>query len=559
MKKSLFCILMMLLPILASADPVEVEGVWYNLIPKAQIAEVTSNPSGDKYTGDVTILDKFTYDGVEYSVTKIMAEAFRSCYDLTSVTIPNSVESIGIYAFDYCNGLTSVHISDIKAWCGIDFYDYSSNPLYYANHLYLNGEEIKDLVIPNSVTSISNEAFSGCSGLTSVTIPNSVTSIGDWAFGYSGLTSVTIPNSVTFIGEYAFCMCSDLTSVTIGNSVKSIGKYTFYDCSSLTSVTIGNSVKSIDHFAFDKCSSLTSVHISDIKAWCEINFYSYPLAYAHHLYMNGEEIKDLIIPNSVTSIGGGAFSECTSLTSVTIGNSVTSIGGGAFSECTSLTSVTIGNSVTTIGDGAFRECSGLTSVTIPNSVESIGNEAFGNCELLSDVYCMAEQVRENKSYGSQGLYTHPDAFADSYQEYITLHVPAASVEAYRAIEPWKYFKEVVALNGEDIPDIPATPKCATPIISLVDGKITFSCETEGVEYISNVSVSDAKDYYDNEISVPKKFKVTVYATKASYDNSDTATAEFDFSSDTSLSGDVDGNGIVNVADHVKLSDIIMKK
>ena len=110
----------------------------------------------------------------------------------------------------------------------------------------------------------------------------------------------------------------------------------------------------------------------------------------------------------------------------------------------------------------------------------IGSSAFGKCELLADVYCLAEQVKENNSNGSQGLFTDPSAFADSYQEFITLHVPAASIEAYKAIEPWKSFKEVVALDGEEIP---VTPKCATPTISLVNGKITFSCETEGVEYI----------------------------------------------------------------------------
>ena len=165
----------------------------------------------------------------------------------------------------------------------------------------------------------------------------SVTSIGESAFYYcSFLTSVTIPNSVTSIGESAFYKCSRLTSVTIGSGVTSIGDRAFYDCSFFTSVTIPNSVTSIGKYAFYGCSDLTSVHISDIAAWCNIDFESSdsnPLSYAHHLYLNGEEVKDLVIPNSVTSIGSYVFYYCSGLTSVTIPNSVTSIGSLAFYSC----------------------------------------------------------------------------------------------------------------------------------------------------------------------------------------------------------------------------------
>ena len=142
--------------------------------------------------------------------------------------------------------------------------------------------------------------------------------------------------SVTSIGESAFYYCSFLTSVTIPNSVTSIVESAFYKCSRLTSVTIPNSVTSIGDRAFYDCSFLTSVYISDIAAWCKIDFEnddSNPLSYAHHLYLNGEEVKDLVIPNSVTSIGNYAFYYCKFLTSVTIGNSVTSIGYCAFEDC----------------------------------------------------------------------------------------------------------------------------------------------------------------------------------------------------------------------------------
>ena len=271
---------------------------------------------------------------------------------LTSLTIGDKVTTIGDYAFYNCSGLTSI-------------------------------------TIPNSVTSIGGYAFRGCSGLTSITIPNSVTSIGNYAFyNCSGLTSITLPNSVTSIGNYAFHWCFGLTSITIPNSVTSIGYYAFESCSGLTSITIPNSVTSIGNDAFNACTGLKEVHISDITAWCDIDFTSYranPLCYAENLYLNGELVTKLVIPESVKEIKDYAFSGCSGLTSIEIPNSVTSIGNDAFSNCSGLTSITIPNSVTSIGNFAFSRCSGLTSITIPNSITSIGNYAFSGCSGLADV------------------------------------------------------------------------------------------------------------------------------------------------------------------------------
>ena len=293
--------------------------------------------------------------------------------------------------------------------------------MYYSHNFYINDQEIKDLVIPNTVDTIHNYAFNYCYSLTSITIPNSVTSIGSLGFynccflkkdfinnssldaekynywgalvgdieedgliisgttvvwGRKHLTDVTIPNYITTIGEYAFYNCSTLTSVTIGENVTSIGNRAFYDCSALTSITIGNSVTSIGNYAFNNCSSLTSI----------------------------------TIPNSVTSIGNCAFNNCSSLTSITIGNSVTSIGYGAFeytglyndeanwengilyidrclieSKNYSIESCTIRNDTRLIADYAFEIHHSLTSVTIPNSVISIGKRAFYLCWALSSV------------------------------------------------------------------------------------------------------------------------------------------------------------------------------
>jgi len=500
------------------------------------------------------------------SVTSIGAVAFSNCTSLKSITIPNSVTSIGWVAFESCTSLKEVHITDIAAWCNIKFHGsvtYPSNPLDNGGNLYLNGNLITDIVIPNSATSIGNCAFYNCKSLTSITIPDSVTSIGEKAFygcsnltsinipdgvksigfyafsgcssltnitlpdsvtlidmgvfsGCSSLTSITIPDSVTVICSWAFdgctkltdvyyngtsvdrnnisidsdsyneclinatwhyatsgttgdCMwtlegtlltisgngamgdnapwgtsitnviiedgvtsigndafynCSSLTSITIPDSVTSIGAVAFSNCTSLKSITIPNSVTSIGWVAFESCTSLKEVHITDIAAWCNIKFHgsvtypSNPLDNGGNLYLNGNLITDIVIPNSATSIGNCAFYNCKSLTSITIPDSVTSIGEKAFygcsnltsinipdgvksigfyafSGCSSLTNITLPDSVTLIDMGVFSGCSSLTSITIPDSVTVICSWAFDGCTKLTDVYYNGTSVDRN--------------------------------------------------------------------------------------------------------------------------------------------------------------------
>ena len=370
---------------------------------------------GDKPTGELEIKEGTTCVGVE---------AFRDCDGLTSITFPKSVAYVDYMAFYNCTGLKAIHITDLAAWCGIEFQEEfrsSSNPLNYAHHLYLNGEEVTDLVIPEGVTIIGDYTFDNCTALTSITIPDGVTSIGTCAFrSCENLTSVTIPPSLATIGGGAFIWCFNLGAV----------------------------------------------YISDLAAWCGITFIENavnPLCYGAHLYLNGEEVIDLVIPegvtninnyvfqnyshltsvtipDGVTTIGENAFNGCSGLINVTIPVSVSSIGYSTFANCSSLTNITIPDGVTSIGEVAFWNCSGLTSITIGNNVNSIGQWAFGRCEKLKDVYCYAESVPES---------INTTFFNETNIEEATLHVPAASVSAYQAVEPWKNFKEIVALTAQD--------------------------------------------------------------------------------------------------------------
>ena len=278
------------------------------------------------------------------SVTVIEGDAFGGCSSLTSVTFPNSIDSIGDAAFSSCENLNAVHISDLAAWCNISFYNDNANPLYYAHNLYLNGQLITDLSIPANITTIKSSAFNGCN-MTSVTMPNSVKEIGVAAFAQcNNIKSIAISEGVTKIGGGAFYDCDSLTSVTIPNSVDSIGQEAFAYCHRLESVTMGTGIKSIGNLAFAWCDSLKAVHISDLEAWCRIDFGanyndSNPLVIAHNLYLNGQRVTDLVIPEGIDSIHIYAF-KCCNMTSLTIPQSVVCVGGEAFAYCDSLKSIT---------------------------------------------------------------------------------------------------------------------------------------------------------------------------------------------------------------------------
>lgn len=399
-------------------------------------------------TGDLTIPDTVINNGVKYAVKSIGQDAFNSCSDITSVSIPNSITSICQYAFIGCNNITSV-------------------------------------VVPNSVTDIGFGAFYACD-LTTITLPfvgdkrheptdtyqyplgyifgvgiySGGTQTAQYYYGNSNTTTTSatycIPSTLkevvitgsSYISHFAFNNCKGLTSITISDSVITIGQSAFSGCSGLTSVTIPNSVTSIGYAAFGGCSSLESITLPFVGIIVEQPPYKnrFPFGYFfgedsysggtptsqdvwnigsgggnnHQTYYIPTTLKEVVITGG-NIIPRDAFQSCTNLTSISIPNTVTSIGLSAFINCTSLTSITIPNSVLNIGDCAFMSCTSLQSVIIPKSVSRIGDAVFGNCNLQSITI-------ENT--------IPPVISTNSFLSDVPIYIPCGSLSAYQSAENW---------------------------------------------------------------------------------------------------------------------------
>ena len=545
MKRTLLFILAFL-PMLASADDGDtfteetVEGVTltYTVISESEktcmVGEEYEWPipttrayrvrkaNGSQLSGDITIPEEAN----GYRVVRIESYAFNQAA-ITSVFIPNSVETIGIEAFTRCTELKSVRLplqlESIEPWTfycceSLTSIDIPEGVTSIGEYAFANCKQMKDVVIPSSVThfggsvfwntgftslpklpesltTIPNGMFYDCTQLTSIEIPQNITRIGDTAFGrcpiseidiptsvtYIGvatfancknLTNIVIPNNVTDIGFNAFLGCSNLKTVTLSNNIVGIREGSFKECTSLESIVIPNGVKFIGKQAFESCSSLSSIDIPETVE--EIS---------EQAFFNCSSLTQLFIPKSVVNFNinkndswwqhsyRSIIYGCNSLTSLVVDKDnpvydsrnncnaiietasntlivgctttkipegIIAIGLHAFDGFQNLTSITLPQSLNIIELGAFNG-SGLHEINIPKNVNSIGAYAFSNCTSFKGLYCYAENVPKTES----------NVFYNTNIEDITLHVPAASVSAYQTVEPWKNFKEIVALKNQE--------------------------------------------------------------------------------------------------------------
>jgi len=341
------------------------------------------------------------------------------------------------------HNLTTLDISSvtIQAYNGSTV-SYYNNISYLANEIpeyCVSGSSLKTVTLPQSLTSIGESAFSSVKGLTSITIPNSVIQIGMGAFYYcTGLTSVNIPNGV--IGVKAFSGCSGLSSINFGGGVTSIGDMAFNACSDLTSLTIPSSITSIGSSAFGNCNDLTDININSgtigyaafgsLAKLKSVTLGSGVTSIGYGAFSYCPNLTNLNLASGIVTIGQNAFLACPALTNFSIPNSVTSLGDEAFAGCSGLTSLTTPNSVTSIGNSAFSHCSGLTTITLGSGVTSIGNGAFSSCTALKTINCL------NTTPPTLG--TNLLLMSDYTQNPVTdVYVPnVTALAAYRANTDW---------------------------------------------------------------------------------------------------------------------------
>ncbi|MBR1883931.1 MAG: leucine-rich repeat protein, partial [Clostridia bacterium] len=420
------------------------------------------------------------------TVTSIGAYAFYDCSSLTGITIPSGVASIETYAFYGCSSLTGITIpSGVTSISSYAFYGCSSltgitipsGVTSISSYAFCGCSSLTSITIPSKVTSIGGYAFYGCNSLTSITINSGVTSIGEQAFSNcTSLTSISLPSSVTSIGSRTFSNCGGLTSVNLPSGITSIAREMFYNCSSLVNITITSNVTTINDGAFRNCTSLTSINIpSKVTTIGDTAFW------------DCTGLTSISLPAGVTSIGR-AFSGCSGLTNITVASGNTVYNDGNGSNCIIQTSnntllkgcssTVIPNTVTSIGSQAFSNCSGLTSISIPSSVTSIGSSAFSNCSGLTSITVVSGNTVYNDGNGSNCIIEtlNNKLILGCQNTVIPNSVTSIGSVAFSGLTSISIPSSITSIENS------AFSYCSSIINILVDKNNSYYCDVDGVLY-----------------------------------------------------------------------------
>ena len=606
MKRHLLFILMMMLPIVASAyiGVIVVDGVKYDISTKEQTAKAIGLSDPD-YSGVVVIHGVITYEGRDCYVSEV--NGFRGCKGITSLIIEEGVTTIDIGAFQNCINLNTISLPktidhiNINTFIGTAWIENLKNQeegIVYLSHIAMtyNGDKTKvtnlsikegttvigiacfsklealqTVNFPSTLKVIGEQAFLGCSSLSSISLRD--LKLGNNAFkdctnlkevslsnvliepdyrGYVGIspfagcsalekvsvnakeiqlgfcnlpsiTTLILGEDIEYIGETTFMNCTGiknvelpsklkylsgfsgctgLTSIQIPSSVIEIGNNAFNGCTGLTSLVIPNSINRISNSSFSRCSSLASVKLPEGLITIDDFAFEY------------SGVIDLTLPQSVDTIGYSAFGGCENLSSISFPQKNIVMSEGSFWGCNNLKSVSFPEGQKVLSKNLLNSCQNLQTIIIPSSVDSLYGGTFGQCKDLTEVYCYSPTVPTTLPY--QGRITSP--FIDSDIQYATLYVPVQSIDSYKAALYWKDFKEIVAIPGYD------AKKCATPQISYKNGKLSYSCDTEGASFTSEIKDTDIKKYNVSEIDLSVSYNIQVFATASGCAPSDTVRA-----------------------------------